>query len=96
MSTPDVLLRALLVVAFAAVAVYAVRADQRNARQGERTTPSRVELVQARLDIGTDRRRRLTAAGTLTGGAIVAGAMLALVVSVVVAYLVTSITGLVS
>lgn len=96
MSTPDVLLRALLVVAFASIALYYVRTDQRGERPNGSGAPRTLSLVPARLERGADPRRRLTAAAGLTAGAIVAGAMLALVVSVVVAYLVASITGLVS
>lgn len=96
MSTPDVLVRALLVIAFAGVALYFVRADQRSTSREGDAAPRAIALVPARLERRADQRRRLTAAIGLTGGAIIAGAMLALVVSVVVAYLVTSISGLVS
>lgn len=96
MSTPDVLVRALLVIAFAGVAVYFVRADQRGTARGGGVVPRAVTLAPARLERRANPRQRLTAAAGLTVGAIVAGAVLALVVSVVVAYLVTSITGLVS
>lgn len=96
MSTPDVLLRALLVVAFAGVALFSVRADHRHGWPSEVSHPQHLTVRPNPLEHTPDVRRRLVAVAGLTGGAIVAGAMLAVVVSVIVAYLVTSISGLLS
>lgn len=92
MSTLDVFIRAALVIALSTAALLLV-SSLKPASTNERTLVE-VEIQPTELHHDPDSKQRLRAAYQLLSGGIVVGALGALAVSVLLAYLVGIVTGL--
>jgi hypothetical protein len=92
MSTLDVVIRAALVVILATAALMLV-STLKPASNGERSLVE-VEIRPTSLHRNPDAKHRLRAAYQLLSGGVVVGALFAMAIAVLLAYLVGIVTGL--
>lgn len=96
-SVAGVTIRSLLIVILTLGAIFLIgrsKPARPNHSAGMRPAMVRVVTRSTPLYKNPDQQRRLIASGTIGAGALVVGAVVAVVVSVVLAYLVTTVTGL--
>ena len=96
-SVTGVTIRSLLIVILTLGAIFLIgRSKPTRPNRPSNMRPAMVRVVTRSTPIykDPDQQRRLIAGGSLGAGALVVGAVVAVVVSVVMAYLITTVTGL--